>query len=307
MRETCGLLERTWTQQVEVSGADRVRFLNGLITCQIAGLEPGDGAYGFMTSLKGRILADLTVLTLADRLWLEVPKLALGPVLEHCRKYLIIDQVEFLPRPELVALTLIGPRAAEVLSELASLPAAGRRHLAASLYGLEVRVVRQPELGVPSWTVWTESAAAPELFAALSRGASLARPIGHRAFDRFRVEQGWPLFGRDYDAQNFPQETGLDAVSYTKGCYLGQEVVARIHYRGGVNRRICGLRLETGLEEGASVLYDGREAGRLSSLVETPEGALGLAMLHKRAAEPGTRVELEGGGAAEVIVLPLTG
>ncbi|HEX5719529.1 MAG TPA: aminomethyl transferase family protein, partial [Thermoanaerobaculia bacterium] len=109
---------------------------------------------------------------------------------------------------------------------------------------------------------------------------------------------GIPRFGRDFGPDNFPQETGIEeAVSYTKGCYLGQEVVARIHYRGGVQNVLRKLTFE-GIEpaQGVALLHDGREAGRATTVV----GSMGLGILHRRAAEPGTRVEVEGGGTALV-------
>jgi folate-binding protein YgfZ len=137
--------------------------------------------------------------------------------------------------------------------------------------------------------------------------------VGIAALEARRVELGVPRFGRDFGPEHFPQETGLgeQAVSYTKGCYLGQEVIARIHYRGQANRLLRGLRLPPGttvdaVADGAELRYEGRPVGTLSSAVRSP--ALGapvaLAIVHRRGAEPGTRVEVEGGGAAEVVALP---
>ena len=122
------------------------------------------------------------------------------------------------------------------------------------------------------------------------------------------IENGELLFGVDFSGENFPQETGRDAdISYTKGCYLGQEVVARIHYRGGVQRQPRGLLFEDGgmPPAGVELLLDGRAVGRATSVAESPRfGAIGLGLLHQRGAAPGTRLEVAGDGAVEVVELP---
>ena len=136
-----------------------------------------------------------------------------------------------------------------------------------------------------------------------------ARQVSLEALEILRAEAGIPRFGQDFGPDNFPQETGIEeAVSYTKGCYLGQEVVARIHYRGGVQKLLRGLVFEQGEPRvDAALLHDGREAGRATTVVRSPalDRTIGLAILHRRAAEPGTRLEVEGGGTAEVKELPL--
>ncbi len=315
LRQGCGLVERPWRSHLEMFGEDRVRFLNGLVTCDVKGLEPGDGTYGFFTSVKGRILADLTVLALDDRLRLELPGGREGEIRAHLEKYVIVDRVEVRPAGETVALSLIGPTAAEVLAVAGcgEPPAAPHRHAPAEIFGTRVRAVHGPDLGVPVWTLEVAAAEAAalcdEILGVRGSAAPGPRPVGHRALERLRIEAGRPLFGRDFGGDNFPQETGLEeeAVSYTKGCYLGQEVVARIHYRGGVNRHLRGLVFAeedppTAELVGQPVLSQGREAGVVTSAAESADGPLGLAILHQRA-EPGGSVEIAD-GSAEVVALP---
>jgi folate-binding protein YgfZ len=158
------------------------------------------------------------------------------------------------------------------------------------------------------WTLGVAASEAPHLIEALERKG--ARRASFEVLEALRVEKGLPRFGRDYGPENFPQETGLEeAVSYTKGCYLGQEVVARIHYRGGVQKMLRGLVFdgETAPEPGTALLADGREAGTVGSVVRSPrlDRMVGLSILHRRAAAPGTRLEVAGGGAVEVRELPL--
>ena len=172
--------------------------------------------------------------------------------------------------------------------------------------------MREPDLaGAPRWTLWLPAAeAAAGLEAILDRSRDLEpRAVGQRAFERARVLAGEPRFGADFGPDNLPQETGLtEAVSFTKGCYLGQEVVARIHYRGGVNRFLRGLILAPSADEiselPTSVELDGREVGRLTSYTSLADGKrVGLGILHKRA-EIGSEVAVTGVGTAEVVDLP---
>jgi folate-binding protein YgfZ len=164
--------------------------------------------------------------------------------------------------------------------------------------------------GLPALTLWVAASEAPAFFRRLLEAGRCVgvEPVGFAALETRRVEAGVPRYGRDFGADHFPQETGLEeqAVSYTKGCYLGQEVIARIHYRGQANRVMRGLRLPGGpLADGTEVAFEDRPLGTLSSAVDSPAlgGAVALAVLHRRGAEPGTRVRVPG-GEAEVVSLP---
>jgi tRNA-modifying protein YgfZ len=309
LRGGCALVERSWVGRLEVLGADRQRFLNAYLTCDVKGLAPGGGAYGFLTDKQGRIQADAVVLALEDRLRLEVPQ-GLAPVVaERLRQYVIADRVEVMPAKELMPLTLAGPGAEAVLAAAGapSLPDDTWSHARAAVFGTEVTLVRQGRLGVPAFTLWVSSSLAPDLATALAaRGAVAA---GFADLEAVRVEAGIPRFGADFGPDNFPQETGIEeAVSYTKGCYLGQEVVARIHYRGGVQRQLVGLDFggDEAPARGTALRHDGREAGTVGSALVSPAlgRPIGLAIVHKRAAEPDTALEVEGGGSATVAALP---
>lgn len=345
--EGCGLVERPNVEALEVTGEDRLRFLNGLVTCDVAGLEPGQGVYGFFTGVKGKILADVTVLALDDRLWLELPPGRAGEVKAHCEKYRIVDRVDFAPLAR-TATTLLGPEAEAILGDGVALPEAALSHAAGVAHGVEVRAVREVRFGGAGVSLWTSPDDTEGLVAALRAAGATA--VACEVLDAWRIERGWPVCGVDYafgsegGGEHFPQETGLGdlAVSYTKGCYLGQEIVARIHYRGGVNRHLRGLRLEkvpgtsekvpgttTGEVPGASeevpgtpesekvpgtlekvpgteLTIEGRGVGRLTSVARSPRfGVIGLAVLHRRGAEPGTRLDLaDDAGTAEVVELP---
>ena len=314
LTESCARVERSWVERWVMSGADRARFLNGLVTCAVTDLAPGSGVYGFVTSPKGKVLADLVVLASEEAFLLELPAGRGEAMRDHLLKYRIADRVELEPAAgdagPTVGWTVAGPRAAAVLSALTggAPPAAAWQHRRAAIAGAEVRLVRDGLAPAEAWDLWLAAEAAPAVDAALT--AAGAEPVAVAAWEARRVELGLPRFGLDFGDDNLPQETGLDerAVSYDKGCYLGQEVVARIHYRGGVNKGLRGLDLGAAPPPppGADVLHDGRSAGRLGSAVVSP--ALGrtvaLAVLHQRAGEAGTEVEVAGVGPAVVRELP---
>lgn len=319
LRTGCGLVDRSWIDVLELSGADRERFLNGLVTCEVRDLGEGGGAYGFVTARKGGVLSDFALLALPDRFRLELPPGRGEAVAEHLGTYLLADRVELHrtadPARPTVPLTLAGAGAKAVLRGLleGGLPATAEArwgHAETRLAGRPVRLAHRPLLGVEAWTVWVEDPAAAREVAEALLDTDGVSPVGFGALDTVRIEAGVPWWGRDYTDSNLPQETGLEeALNFTKGCYLGQEVVARVHYRGGVNRLLRGLQFD-GDEppaEGTGLLLEGRSVGTVGSVTLSPalEGPVGLAIVHKRGAEPGTRLELEGGGEAEVAELPL--
>jgi folate-binding protein YgfZ len=305
-----GLVIRNWTDHLRVVGADRQTFLNGKVTCELAGLEVGEGAFGFLLDVKGHILSDAIIRLHEREIWLELAAGRGRRILDHLRRFIVVDRVEIETLPDLVPLTLLGPGGRSLLSSFTasgSLPARaleGCRIAVPGDGGLYVSA--DGRWGAPALTVWSRVARAEDLIGRLR--VLGARLVGYQAVDRLRIEAGVPLFGRDFSEANLPQETGLDeAVSYTKGCYLGQEVVARLHYRGQVSRLLCGLRIDASAvpEAGAELVFEGRPAGHLTSCTRSARlGAIvGLAILQRRAVELGTRLEVEGGGSAEVVTL----
>ena len=288
------LIDRSDVARLELMGEDRQRFLNGLVTCDVKALVAGQGAYGYFTDRQGKILADVVVLALADRLWLELPAAAGETIRGHLEKYIIADRVELKPLDDLVLWTVAGPAAGERLASLADgplppirlggQPAALWSHAKRALAGSEVQIARQGRLGVDAWTLWASASLGRSLAETLREQGAL--PVGREALDVVRVEQGIGRFGQDFGTKNFPQEVGEEsAVSYTKGCYLGQEIVARIHYRGGVHHRLTPLAFD-GAEPpppGTALLYEDREVGTVTSVAVSPrQRAIGLALLHER-------------------------
>jgi aminomethyltransferase len=312
LRLSCGVADRSWSDTLELIGEDRVRFLNGMVTCDVAAPGAGEGTYGFFTDAKGKVLADVAVLVSDDRLLLELPPGSGEPIARHLQKYIITDRVEIRELDD-QAFAISGPTAGLCLDRLAAgeVPREDWRHGRRHLFGCDVDICSHPRLGAPGFVVRVARADSEALFSALAghqEGSEFA-PVGHRAMEQVRVEGGFAIPGIDLDPRALPQETGwIDAVSYTKGCYLGQEIVARVHYRGQVNRHLRGLCFESTEppEPGAAVGYEGETVGFVTSPVMSPElgQPIGLSMIHRKAFEPTTWVEVEGVGEAEVTELP---
>lgn len=304
-----------------VSGARAARMLDGLLTADVAPLDGRRAVYGFVLTPKGRIVAELRAFLRDGEIVLDSPAGCAEPLLAHLRKYVPPIFAEVEPIAEETVLSLVGPLAAEAVRLALSDDAEGRAP--GELEPLEVvgvdgvtLISREPIEG-PGFDIYAHSGSAVDI---RTRLLGAVRTVGGDAvepevYDVWRVERGIPECGRDFGADTLPQETGQTerAVSFEKGCYTGQEVVARIHYRGHVNRRMCGLRLSArgGLPapEPAAPLFDGdRERGHLTSVVDSPRlGLIGLGYL-RREIEPGTRVRVgaEDGPEAGVVDLPFT-
>ncbi len=297
------LCEPTPASRLELMGPDRERFFGGMVTAAIEGLEPGTGRFGFITDVRGRILANAAVLALEDRLWLEIPKGRGRTIIEHLEKYIVTDQVEILPLGDMASVKIAGPRSAEALVDLGASAARDLTepwsHTHVEVLDYQARLIREGHSPVPAFSLWQSSAIAP-LMAEDLADAGIPQ-AGAEAAEALRIEHGHPLWGVDYDDSNLPQETGIaDAVDYEKGCYLGQEIVARIHYRGQPARRMCRLVFEPGHNPaaGAEIEFDGRTAGTVTSISPSPRdaAAIGLALLPRRAVEalPEAPVRVDG-------------
>ena len=307
LTEGLALWDASGNDRFELLGNDRHRFLNGMVTADVAALEPGHACYGLFTNVKGRILADATILAHPDRLWVRLPALTGGDIRQHLERFIITDQVEIVPLDDMVPIVVAGPAAIEALTrhlDGGELPQPGE-HRRAVFLGTEVCLLHEDRVGGVAFSLWISGSVVRDLVPALLEGPQAPRPVGLEAVEDLRIASGLPRFGSEMGPDTFPQEAGVDdGVSYEKGCYLGQEVVARIHYRGGVQRFVVRLTMAAGSrpDVGEAVSFEGREVGSLTSVAPRAEGAgwSGLAMLAKRATETETVVTLAGGQEATV-------
>ncbi len=296
IREGAGLLDRSARARIAVGGSEAGEFLQGQLTNDVEALAAGDGCYAALLDRKGRVRADMRVLRLEDGSLLIDTEPEAGPtVLSHLSMYTIgRDATVAAAAAGELLLSLLGPQAESIIGAPLG---AEHSHREIVIAGASCRVIAT-DLGAD---VLVPAAAGDAVAAALRDGG--AEPIEVEAAEIARVESGRPRLGREIEPERtMPQEAGINerAVSFTKGCYIGQETVARLHYKGKPNRHLRLLTSAERLPDRAGVSRDGRALGTVGTAVLSPaRGPLALAIL-RREAEPGTEVEVEGAGTAIV-------
>jgi tRNA-modifying protein YgfZ len=310
LSSSCGLLDRSERGKLALSGADAAAFLNGQVTNDVEKLHVGEGCYAAFLTHKGKMLGDLRILRTEDELLLDTERAALQGLFDMIRRFKIGYEVELHKRTlECGLISLIGPRAREIASAaaLGTPPAAVEHsHRETTIAGHAVRLTATatPE----GLDLLCDSEHTSQVGAALL--AAGAAQVSETAAETLRVEQGMPRFGVDIEPGSvIPQEAGLNerAVSFTKGCYVGQETVARLHYRGKPNRLLRGLLLEQAAKTGEQIRAGERVVGQLGSVASSPVfGPIGLALV-RREVEPGASVSVgEREIAARVVELPFS-
>jgi folate-binding protein YgfZ len=298
LREAAGALERE-RGVLFASGSEAAEYLQGQLTNDVEALAAGSGCYSALLDRKGHMRADMRVLRTEDGFWIETEPVATEAVRRHLATYKIGREVEIEDRSdELALISVIGPAAGEIALDAPA--GAEHAHGEASLEGISCRAIAT-DTGVD--LLGSRAEAGALLGALLDRGAEA---VDEPAAEIIRVESGRPRYGREMSTATMPQEAGINerAISFEKGCYIGQETVARLHYRGRPNRNLRGLRLEAPVADGAPVRLAERELGAVGTAVLSPaHGPIALAIL-RREAEPGAKVEVADGVAAEVVELP---
>ncbi|KPK66288.1 MAG: hypothetical protein AMS21_02770 [Gemmatimonas sp. SG8_38_2] len=292
--ESCVLVARADRSVVRVEGERGAEMLNGLLTNQLADLE-GSGRHAMLLTPRGRVLTDMRVLPYADCLLLDVPRSGLGNLLDAFRKYLPPLYARFEDASsELLQLGVYGPAAAAAASAVldGKLPAGHLSVKETEVDGEPLLMIRDHRFAGDGLEIIAPHDRAVQLGERLLRAVSESggRTAGSRALEVGRVEWGIPSYGIDIDESNFVQETGLEelAVSYDKGCYLGQEVVARVHFRGHVNRLLRSLKFLDALPAtGAQLVVGEKDVGVVTSSVESPEfGPIGLGYVRREIEAP---------------------
>ncbi len=309
MTEGAALFRLATRGVIEVSGGDRARWLDGMISADVKSLAPGSGAFGLLLTRQGRVVADLHVLARSDSLWLELEAAGIEAVLARLAGYVIADDVTLTERSrEYARLALEGPRVGEVLAAAASAKAALEPHAwrEFEIGGERVTAAAYGFTGFPAFQLFAPPAAEDRVAGALlAAGASAASAD---TLECLRIEAGTPWLGRELDESVLPAEARLEAaISTSKGCYTGQEVVTRMRSRGRVGHLLVGLRFEGALlpERGAAIEVAGARVGQVTSAVRSPrQGAIGLGFVRAELAEPGVRVRVAGADAC-LASLPL--
>jgi aminomethyltransferase len=309
LRSQCGVFELGWRAKITVAGKDRVRWLHNMVTNNVRDLPPNRGAYNFVLNAQGRILGDMYIYNRGESLLLDTDRARVEPLIAAMKRFIIMDKVEMSVAGEISSIGICGPRTSDILAA-AGLDAHGLEPLEIreqKLDDLAISLVRGPE-NKPGWyEIWTNGG--PAALSIRERLASAgARPAGAEALELWRVLQGIPHYGQDIRERDLPQETGqAQALCFTKGCYIGQEIVERIRSRGQVHRRFTGFEFPGEAPGLGKYDSEGRTVAEITSLASIPAATgkknIGLGYVRREVAEAGPDVEL-GGHTARIVELP---
>lgn len=317
-----GVLDLTFRARVEVIGADRATFLQNMLTNDILALEPGKGCKALKLDARGKVESKVDVLCHEQALWCDIDPGPAPTVVPALRDRIIMEDVQLNEASDRhTVLSVQGPKSGAVL-EAAGLDASGLEaildHRTVDVDGAPVWIVHRDHTGEGGYDLWIPRGAEPLVWSRLdphAPGAAGEGPalVGFEALHMRRVEAGIAWHGAEIQEERLPQEVNLDEgwISYTKGCYLGQETISRIHHMGHVNKQLCGLLIAGGEvpQPGCDVFHDGKPVGRVTSACLSPrrKRPVALAVLRRSCAGAGTHVTLGGaeGPPAEVQPLPL--
>ena len=306
--------DTSYTGRLKATGEDALDLLNRLSTNKVIDLQPGQGTPTILTTDRGRILDLIIVLNAGDHLLLLTSPGTQEPVIEWLDKYTIMEDLTVEDISASAAMLAVwGPGALAVLeaavgSAMAELPL--YHSVEQSLEGTSVRIVSTRLAELPGYYVITSSDAAPAVWQLLV--ASGSKPIGTEAYEAARINYSLPVHGREMGDDYNPLEAGLiGSIDFAKGCYIGQEVIARLDTYRKVQKYLVKLAFESGssVSPGATLKQDGQVVGKITSVatIPTTNALIGLAYVRTKAAVPGARLELEppATGFAEIQELPL--
>jgi folate-binding protein YgfZ len=305
--QEAGIARLDQTGWIRVTGGDRVRWLNGMVTNAIQQLKPGEGNYNFLLSVQGRIQGDATIFAEPDALLIETASSQVPTLMTLLDRFIIMDDVELADvTAEQSGLLVAGPQAASLLAKIGLNPEdlAPLTTRTTSWNTANVTLIHAHSPLVPKFELWATPETTQKLATALANeGAPLCEP---QSLEWLRLLEGTPLFGTDIRDRELPQETGQTrALHFAKGCYLGQEIVERIRSRGNVHRTFGAFRLDGNPPAAGSLLEaDGKQVGELTSVAAIPlPGSvddplqLGLGYVRREALDRGAALLYTGGVA----------
>jgi folate-binding protein YgfZ len=309
----CGVYDLSLRAKIAVTGSDRVRWLNGMITNNIRDLAVGRGVYAFLLNPQGHILGDLYAYNRGDSLTLDSDQSGTQKLLATFDHYIIMDDVEVTNVSEKqTALGIAGPNTRATLEAAKiDLPALEPlQFVEITWQNVELTVVRGDNTSIESYELWLAPDHVPIVWNALTKGGAIR--AGTAAVELLRVASGIPRYGQDIRERDLPQETEQQrALHFSKGCYIGQEIVERIRSRGNVHRKFTGFEIQGPLPDvGAKIHADGRDVGEITSVASLPvaggERSVALGYLRREFATPGNQVQTES-AQLSVAALPFAG
>lgn len=316
LRAGCGVYDLGYRAKISLTGGDRVRWLNGMVTNNIRDLEVGQGVYAFLLNPQGHILGDLYAYNRGESIVVDTDRRQVEKILATFDHYIIMDDVEVKNLSESVtALGISGPRSREVLAAAGiAIPEAKSLQIVdvtctCDCECVQCTVVRGDDPAVDSYKLWLALGEVKKTWDALV--AHGAVPIGSEALEIHRIVNGIPLFGVDIRERDLPQETEQTrALNFNKGCYIGQEIVERIRSQGAVHRKFTGFVADAGqpIESSTKIIAGEKEVGEVTSVASlrapNPEKTVVLGYIRREVATSGREVVI-GGVKATVVALPV--
>jgi aminomethyltransferase len=301
----CGVYDLGWRAKIVLTGSDRQRWANGMVTNNIKDLPEGHGNYNFLLNAQGKIQGDLYIYNLGHHLIADTERWQAPRILELFDKYIIMDDVEVADvTDKLTAVAVQGPKSLAVLRALGLTIADDVdpfKVVQMAWNEIGVSVTRMESKIAQTFEIWLAAENAPKLWDALL--AAGAKPVGTEALEMFRVAAGVPKYGQDITDKYIPQETEqFHALHFAKGCYLGQEIVERVRSRGAVHRHFIGYKVEgPAPAAGSEVQAEGKRVGEITSALSVPingsEHTFALGYVRKESGAPGTKVQVNGAEA----------
>ncbi len=319
-RDGVALLDTNWHALAAFQGPDRSRYLNAVLTNNIAALKDGQGCLALLLNPQGHVLAELECYALVDQICVRSAAEVRQRTHATLERFIIMDDVTLVDRTvEEGSIALEGPRAGEVIGKLCGAPAGYASvdempefaSAAVSINTHHCRLIRRSHFGSNGFELVSPRSALSALWQGLRDAAHGCGggPVGYAALEALRIQAGVKYFGPDFDDTVIPQEAGLETthISFSKGCYTGQEIVERVRSRGHVNRRLVGLEFDTRTApgHGAKLTADGKEVGQVTSAAFSPALArvIGLGYVRREHNAPGSVLECAG-EVARAVTLP---
>jgi glycine cleavage system T protein len=313
VRGASGLFDFSFRAKFGLRGRDHVRFLQRLVSNDVKTLGPGQGTYATLLNPQGHIVADLRLHCAEDSFLVDTDADLRAKAMQALRRYIVADQVEIAP-VELDAMAFQGPRARPLLEKTLHLDLPAMQefdHFASNYAGFPIRVVRASSTGEEGYEVWVSAQGMEAVWGAACGQAPTYDTLacGYEALETLRIEAGIPRYGQELGEDVIPLEAELwNALSFNKGCYVGQEIVERARSRGHVNWKLRGLIVNTPQppQPGEKLVAEGKEIGEVTSSCISPTlgKTLALAYVRREVAEPGAKLTFASGVAAEVAALP---
>ena len=307
----CGIYDLSSRAKISLTGSDRVRWLNGMVTNNIRDLAVGRGVYAFLLNPQGRILGDLYAYNRGDSITVDTDQAQSEKLLATFDHYIIMDDVEVSKLSELTSIGIAGPKATQALHTAGFdiLELEPLQFVETNWRNIPLTVVRGDNPSVETYEVWLASGPGAAIRDALIQAG--AKPVDTNAMELLRIAAGIPRYGQDIRERDLPQETEQQrALNFSKGCYVGQEIVERIRSRGAVHRMFTGFEVQGELPAvGTKIQSDGRDVGEITSTASLPVAGgkrrVALGYIRREIGTPGKQLQL-GSTQLSVATLPFS-